>query len=147
MELQYIILALIAGACGPIQAGINSQLGSVAGGSSIAATISFIVGTLGLSCYVLISGASLPSLKTLTTLPWWMLTGGFLGAILVFFSIIVVPKLGAAATLGFIVTGQMITSLVLDNFGLVGYEEHPINLWRFFGVALLLVGVILIKKF
>ncbi|MGC8603169.1 MAG: DMT family transporter [Desulfomonilaceae bacterium] len=147
MELHYIIMALIAGACGPIQAGINSQLGYVSGGPSIAATISFIVGTLGLMAYVLVTGAVWPSLKILIDIPWWMLTGGFLGAILVLFSIILAPKLGATTTLGLIVAGQMITSLILDNFGLVGYQEHPINIWRVLGVALLLGGVVLVKEF
>jgi transporter family-2 protein len=147
MELHYIILALIAGACGPTQAGINSQLGSMTGGPSIAATISFIVGTLGLLVFVLVSGVTWPSVRTLMVIPWWMWTGGFLGAILVFISIILAPKLGAATTLGLIVAGQMIASLILDNFGLVGYEEHPANIWRVLGVGLLLGGVALIKKF
>jgi len=147
MELHYIILALIAGACAPIQAGINSQLGSITGGPSIAATISFIVGTLGLTTYVLVSGVAWPPVRTFIALPWWMWTGGFLGAILVFISIILAPKLGAATTLGLIVAGQMIASLILDHFGLVGYEQHPINVWRVLGVALLLGGVVLIRKF
>jgi transporter family-2 protein len=43
--------------------------------------------------------------------------------------------------------GQMIVSVVLDHFGLIGYEEHPTNIWRIMGVILLLVGVLLIKKF
>jgi transporter family-2 protein len=37
-------------------------------------------------------------------------------------------------------------SVILDHFGLVGYEEHRANMWRILGVVLLLSGVILIKK-
>jgi bacterial/archaeal transporter family-2 protein len=147
MDLYYVLLALIAGACSPTQAGINAQLGAVTGDSAVAAAISFIVGAVGLSVYVTISGAPLPPMKSLMGIPWWMWTGGILGAILVFASIILVPKLGAATTLGLIVAGQMITSLALDHFGWVGYEEHPINIWRILGVAMLLGGVVLIKKF
>ena len=147
MDLYYVILALIAGACSPTQAGINAQLGSVTGHPAVAAAISFIVGAIGLSVYVTMSGAPLPPAKTLIGIPWWMWSGGILGAFLVFASIILVPKLGAATTLGLIVAGQMITSLALDHFGWVGYEEHPINIWRILGVAMLLGAVVLIKKF
>jgi transporter family-2 protein len=59
---------------------------------------------------------------------------------------VLAPKLGATATLGLIVAGQMMVSVILDHFGLVGYEEHRVNMWRILGVVLLLSGVILIKK-
>ena len=147
MEVYYVILALIAGACAPTQAGINSQLGSVAGDPSLAAMISFMVGAVGLTAYVLVTGVPWPSIRIFVDVPWWMWTGGLLGAILVFVSIVLAPKLGATATLGLIVAGQMIVSVILDHYGLVGYEEHPVNMWRILGVVLLLSGVILIKKF
>jgi bacterial/archaeal transporter family-2 protein len=147
MEVYYVILALLAGACAPTQAGINSQLGSIAGDPSIAAMISFMVGAIGLTTYVVVTGVPWPSIRIFGEVPWWMWTGGLLGAILVFVSIVLAPKLGATATLGLIVAGQMVVSVVLDHFGLVGYEEHPTNIWRILGVILLLVGVVLIKKF
>ncbi|MFH0959931.1 MAG: DMT family transporter [Pseudomonadota bacterium] len=147
MEVYYIILAFIAGACAPTQAGINAQLGSVAGDPSLAAMISFIVGAAGLTAYVLVTGVSWPSIRIFVEAPWWLWTGGLLGAILVFVSIVLAPKLGATATLGLIVAGQMIVSVILDHYGLVGYEEHHVNLSRILGVVLLLSGVILIKKF
>ncbi len=147
MDVYYVILALIAGACAPTQAGINSQLGSIAGDPSIAAMISFMVGAIGLTTYVVVTGVPWPSIRIFGEVPWWMWTGGLLGAFLVFVSIVLAPKLGATATLGLIVAGQMIVSVVLDHFGLIGYEEHPTNIWRILGVILLLVGVVLIKKF
>ncbi len=147
MDVYYVILALIAGACAPTQAGINSQLGSITGDPSIAAMISFMVGAIGLTTYVVVTGVPWPSIRIFGEVPWWMWTGGLLGAFLVFVSIVLAPKLGATATLGLIVAGQMIVSVVLDHFGLIGYEEHPTNIWRILGVILLLVGVVLIKKF
>ena len=40
----------------------------------------------------------------------------------------------------------MLASLVLDHYGLVGYPQHPMNLWRLAGVALVLAGVFLIQR-
>ena len=49
--------------------------------------------------------------------------------------------------IGVMVAGQMVTSLFLDHWGLVGYPVHPINVPRIIGAALLVIGVIILKKF
>jgi len=46
-----------------------------------------------------------------------------------------------------IVAGQMLASLVLDHFGLIGYPIHPLSGMRMLGVMMLLGGVILIRWF
>jgi bacterial/archaeal transporter family-2 protein len=147
MELFFCVLALIAGACAPTQAGINSQLSMWTEDPVLAAAISFAVGTLTLFAYAIVLRIPWPNLNTATELPWWMWLGGMLGAFLVAVTVILAPKLGAATLMGFMVTGQLLAGLVLDNYGLVGYEARPMNFWRFVGTLLLLGGVVLIKKF
>jgi transporter family-2 protein len=147
MDLVYILIALIAGACAPTQAGINSQLRIWTHDPVLAAMISFLVGTLGLAVYVLVLRVPFPPIKTAAELPVWMWSGGFLGAFLVVVSIVLAPKIGAANLMAFMIAGQMVSGIFLDHFGLVGYEIHPTNVWRLVGVALLVAGVILIKKF
>jgi len=46
-----------------------------------------------------------------------------------------------------IVAGQMMTSVVLDHFGWLGYQIHPISVVRILGVFLLLGGVVLVRLF
>jgi transporter family-2 protein len=147
MDLVYILIALIAGACAPTQAGINSQLRIWTHDPVLAAMISFLVGTLALAVYVLVLRVPFPPIKTAAELPVWMWSGGFLGAFLVVVSIVLAPKIGAANLMAFMIAGQMVSGIFLDHFGLVGYEIHPTNVWRLVGVALLVAGVILIKKF
>jgi bacterial/archaeal transporter family-2 protein len=148
MELLfYALLALAAGACAPTQAGVNAQLRVIAGDPVLAAFISFAVGTLSLLVCTLALRVPWPAFHTFSQLPWWMWTGGCLGAFLVFVSIILAPKLGAANTLAFIIAGQMLTSVILDNYGLIGFPVHPTTLWRLVGVGLLVAGVIMIERF
>ncbi len=147
MDWLYCVVALIAGACAPTQAGVNVELRQWTGDPVLAATISFAVGTLALLTYATLFRIPWPQFGTAAGLPWWIWTGGFLGAVLVVVSVIVAPKLGAAAMMGFMVAGQMIAGLVLDHYGLVGYETHPVNFWRLAGAVMLVGGVILIKKF
>ncbi|MCA1959681.1 MAG: DMT family transporter [Desulfomonile sp.] len=148
MEIFYIMLALLAGACAPTQAAINSQLKLVwAGDPAIAALISFAVGTLTLLAYVLVLRLPWPSLNGATVLPWWLWTGGVLGAFLVWVTVITAFKLGATTMIAILMAGQIITSLVLDHYGLIGYETRPATLWRIVGAGLLVTGVLMIKRF
>ena len=91
--------------------------------------------------------APLPALAALGALPWWAWFGGALGALYVALSIIVIPKLGAAALFAFIVAGQMLASLLLDHIGAFGLPIQELNLWRLSGALLLVAGVVLIRAF
>jgi transporter family-2 protein len=73
--------------------------------------------------------------------------GGILGAFYVTVIILAFPKLGPALTFGLIVLGQMVISLVLDHFHILVPQQHSINLWRIAGVALIVVGVVILRKF
>ena len=76
---------------------------------------------------------------------WWMWTGGFFGAIYIVVALVLLPRLGAATVVALIVTGQMLASLVFDQFGLLGLIQHPVSIPRLVGAVLLVVGVILIR--
>jgi transporter family-2 protein len=147
MELIYVFLAMIAGACAPTQAGINAQLSLFTDDPIFAATLSFAVGTAGLLALAAVIRVPWPALETMMRLPWWMWCGGFLGAFLVAVTIVLAPKLGAATLMGFLVAGQMIASLMLDHYGVLGYPLHPVGIWRVVGVLLVICGVVLIKRF
>jgi len=145
MKWLSLILAFSAGAVLPLQAGINSQLRTYTGSPLIAAFISFLVGTLLLFAMALVLRLPWPSLPVLAQAPWWAWLGGLLGAILVFLAIVLAEELGAAVMVALIITGQMIVSLVLDHYGLVGYTRNPLNPARIIGSVLLLSGVFLIR--
>ena len=147
MDLIYILLAFVAGACATTQAGINSQLRLWTNDPVFAAMISFAVGTAVLLFYVLILRIPWPAAKIICYSPWWIWTGGLLGAFLVAVTIILVPELGAATMMAIMIAGQIIAGVILDHFGLVGYAEHPATIWRCLGAVLLVTGVVIIKKF
>ena len=141
----FLILALAAGAVLPVQAGINSHLKIFAGSPLLAAFISFLVGTIALFGLSVVMRVPWPTISVLAQAPWWAWLGGFLGAFLVFMTIVLSQNLGAAVMVALIITGQMITSLILDHYGLIGFARHPINPTRVLGTILLLAGVFLIR--
>ena len=107
----------------PIQFGINAQLAEWVGGSVRAAFVSFLVGAFALFIAVLVAARGWPDRAG--DAPWWVWTGGLLGAFYVLGSIVTAPKLGAATLVALILAGQAIASLAVDHFGWVGFEEQP----------------------
>jgi transporter family-2 protein len=146
---QYIFLfvALLVGAFLPLQVGVNTKLGAAVGSPLISALISFCVGTIALLSYILITGIPLANAANAKNAPPIAWTGGLLGAFFVASSIILLDKLGAAMTISLIIAGQMLMSLIMDHFGLLGMEVKPISLGRVAGVVLVVAGVVLIRKF
>lgn len=145
--LTAILLALAAGWCLPTQAGINARLGQATGSAILAATISFAVGTLALTLYAGLLRIPLPATGTLAELPWWVWSGGILGAFFVATTIILAPKLGATAMVALIIAGQMSASVLLDHYGWLGFQLHPVNPWRLLGIGLIVAGVVLVRRF
>jgi transporter family-2 protein len=143
--LPFLFLAVAAGSCLPTQAGINAQLCLLTRSPVLAAAVSFAVGTLGLILYTAILRVPLPAIIGLGGHPWWIWSGGLWGAFFVAATIVLAPKLGAASMVALIVFGQMLTSVVLDHYGLIGYTVQPINIYRLLGLGLIIGGVVLIR--
>lgn len=146
-QIFYILLAITAGAVLPLQAGFNVQLGKSVDQPIFAAFASFLVGTIALLIYLFVlkfDFTTMSQAKEASPLVW---LAGFLGAFYVAAVIILAPKLGTALTFSLVVAGQMTISLILDHYGLLGLPIKHINWQRLLGVAFLITGVLLIRRF
>ncbi len=141
--LAVLIMAVVGG-CIALQAPINAGLGRSTG-SFAAATISFAVGTVLLAAIVTVSGKA-SGLGEVSHVEWYYLLGGALGAAYVFSALVLVSQIGAGAVAAATVTGQLTTSVVLDQIGFLGLEQQPITATRVVGVLLLLAGTYLIVR-
>ena len=143
----YILLALAAGAMMPTQAATNNKMAMIVDSPVLSAFISFVVGTIALLVYLLVSGVPLGNLAASKEAPAIAWVGGLLGAFFVASAVTLVPRLGVAMTFSLIVAGQMLVTLVIDHFGLLGVPVKEINLTRLSGILLITAGVVLIRKF
>lgn len=87
-----------------------------------------------------------PSLGEAANIPWWAWLGGIFGAFNIAMSIYLAPKLGAVVLAISVVCGQVIASLVYDQYGLAGYPKIEITLNRVIGAFFLVLGVIMVSK-
>ena len=129
-----------------MQAGVNAQLRPALGSPITAALVSFVVGTVGLAAVVALLRAPVPIRSAWAATSWWQWSGGLLGAVYVVATIVLAPRLGAATLIAAVVAGQMVTSIVLDQYGLVGFPVHPLNALRLVGAGLVIGGVVLIQR-
>jgi bacterial/archaeal transporter family-2 protein len=149
-NLGWMALALIAGAVLPIQGAVNALLHTDLGCAAFAVgTISFVVATAAMAAVIAAGSGWLkipaPCIACVAGMPWWGWLGGFAGAIYVTTMFTAIPAIGAGAAAGLTVVGQQVASVFVDKQGWFRLPQRPVSRLRLFGVALLLVGVGLIK--
>lgn len=147
MTWLYLLFAFVAGAMIPFQAGVNAQLAQWVHSPIRAAFVSFVVGTVALLILSALVFRPLPSAHRLGSAPVWVWIGGLLGAFYVAGSIVTAPKLGAATLVALVVAGQTVASLLVDEFGWVGFAERHTTPGRIAGMVLVLAGVALVRIF
>jgi bacterial/archaeal transporter family-2 protein len=147
MQYIFLILAFLCGAIYPIQGSLNGKLLSYTGNSIITAIISFLAGLFGLIVVGFLNKIPWQQAFAVKNAPWYTLTGGLLGAFYVATVVIVLPRLGMVLTFSLIVAGQIVLSVIMDHFGLLGNAIREISLGRTAGLILLVIAIILIRKY
>ncbi|KNY19587.1 DMT family transporter [Methylobacterium sp. ARG-1] len=141
-------LTILAGLANAIQPGQNATLSKSLGLPITAALLTLLVSTAALLVGGLALGKlEIPSGQQLVQVPWWAWLGGFLSVLLILAQLYASPTIGAASFLGIIVTVGVVASIVLDNYGWVGFAVHPASLWRILGAILMTAGVALVALF
>jgi bacterial/archaeal transporter family-2 protein len=145
----WALLGLAAGAALPVQAAVNAQLRTDLEAPMTVGAFSFAVATTTrafvLAALVRLRRTPRPQLGRLRRLPWWGWLGGAVGATYVTAVFLLLPEIGAAATIGLTVAGQQLASLLVDQYGLLRLPRRPLTSTRLAGVALLLTGVALVQ--
>lgn len=143
--LVLLAIAFAVGAAVPMQSAINAQVGSHLGHPLYGALTNTTIASLILVFLVLVFRAPVPRLQQAASGPWWLWTGGLVGAAFVFGALFVAPRIGAASFAGATIFGTIAASLLIDHFGLFGFPVQPVNLHRLGGGGLVLVGLWLIN--
>jgi len=140
------LVAALAGAAVVTQQIFNANLRYVLNSAAWAGVVSYVVGLVCMIVFVVVTRDATPSLAMVRGTPWYLWTGGALGATFIALAIFLVPKLGAATFIALLVAGQMLASMAFDHFGAFGLDKHAASPGRLFGTALLIAGVVLIRR-
>jgi transporter family-2 protein len=140
-----VLFVVVMGAGLSAQPLLNARVGAAAGHPVWAALFSVLVSSVTLLAVSQLLRLPAPRVAGILALPPLTLTGGVIGAFVVLAALIAAPRLGAATTVALFIAGQLVMSLVIDHYGLLGVREHALDLKRVLGVLLLVAGVVLIR--
>lgn len=135
------IFSLIAGALLAFMVSSNGLVGVAAG----IYTSSVIIHLLGLIGVILVLIFTKAKFKNLRALPIWMYTAGLIGILTVLFNNITFTKLGVSLTVALSLVGQSITSLIIDQYGLLGLPVNRFNKKKIVGFVIILFGIVLMS--
>ncbi|MCS6865320.1 MAG: DMT family transporter [Gemmataceae bacterium] len=142
----FALLAAGAGMCIALQASANGNFRKNLGDNPLFAAYFSICGTiLTATLAMLLWRPPAPSWAMLRSTPWWNWLGGPLGALIVLAGAALTQRLGAALFIALVVGGQLLASLLLDHFALMGLQEQPLSAGRMVGALLVVAGVLCIK--
>jgi len=138
---------LIAGALQAWGPPMNGALRKALVNPWLSSVVSFIPVVAVLSIVMFCLPRPMPSVQSVSAMPWWAPLGGLVGAFAVVAGLLFVNKVGAGTLAGLTITANIIMSLVIDHFGLFGIDIHRLSVLRVAGAALMTVGIALISLF
>lgn len=143
--LLLIIAAIITGAVVPFQAGANAALGRTLGHPLWGTLISLCVSFACIVPVMLLAKVQAPTLANLSQAPRWIWIGGVVGVVYITGALMLAPKLGAAGFIMAVIAGQMLASMIIDQWGLVGLPQKPVSWSRLAGLGLIVLGLVVMQ--
>ena len=138
-------MTTVAGLAGSVQVAVMGRFGERIGTIEALAFATFV--TAVLSCGVLLAARqSLVGYGDGLRAPLWLWSAGIMGLVVILSITYATPRIGATATIGLLIAGQLAMGAVIDRFGLFGLEQIPLGWPRLLGIVLLALGAALSLK-
>lgn len=134
-------LLLVGGGALAAQSSINGRLGANVGVLE-SAWLTFASGAL--ITFLLMFFFEPEHSETLFTVPKWQLMGALFGVVYMLVIVFAIPRIGTAAVTVATISGQLLMSLMIDNFGWLENTPIPLDPSRYVAMALLAGALVLI---
>jgi transporter family-2 protein len=144
--MESIFLIILIGLAGGIAVGLQSPMASMLTqrlGIFESVFIVHVGGAIIALIPLLIYGSKLGQWRSV---PWYTLGTGVFGLVVIAAISYMIPRVGVATSITAIVAGQLLVSIILDHFGLLGVAIKPLDITRVIGISVVLFGVWLTVK-
>ena len=139
-----ILIALLSGALMSIQGVFNTE---VTRQSSIWVSAGWVQLTAFVTCLVMWLLTGRPEVQGIWQVrPWYMLSGGVIGALITWTVIRSVESLGPARSALLIVGAQIAVAYGIEVFGLFGVEKSGWEWKKAIGALTAVIGIIIFQK-
>jgi transporter family-2 protein len=86
------------------------------------------------------------NLRAWQQVPWYALTAGVAGLVIVGSIGYVVPRMGLATGFTIMIAAQFLLAALIDHFGWLGADQRPLDPTKSLGLIIMLLGVWLTSK-
>jgi transporter family-2 protein len=146
MTFFAILIAVLAGGANPFQSGTNAQLNKQLGQPLWAAVIVYVTGLAGVLVCELLFRQRIPAGPRIASVPTWAWMGGLISILPTIAGLTLAQRLGAGVFTGLSITASLVTSVLLDHYGLVGFRQHAASPLRIAGCAVMVAGLWMITR-
>ncbi len=146
MTLLLFLVALVAGIANPFQAGVNAELNKQLGRPLWAGIIVYATGLAGVAILQLCLRQPAPAVE-ISRVSWWAWLGGLVSVISTVIGLTIAQRMGSGFFTGASVTASLVTSMLLDHFGLIGFRQHSASPARIAGCGFMILGLWIIARF
>jgi len=143
MPTRLLIWSALAGAFIPVMAILNGRLGRSIGDGMHAPVVLFFVGFVFCCLCSIYFTSNLPIFENILSAQPVEYLGGLIVGFYVISATLLAPKIGVGNFIVCAVSAQIVTSVLIDNFGLLGAAIRPVSSLRLIGIVLLLVGLVI----
>ncbi|HZO61781.1 MAG TPA: DMT family transporter [Gaiellaceae bacterium] len=140
-----VVMSVSAGFAGSIQAAVLGRLGDRVGTVEAVGFSTLVAGATGI-VVLLVARRSVHGVGHAAHEPVWMWLGGILSAFIVLSITFAAPRIGVAAAIGLVITGNLVVAAAIDRFGWFGVERIALEWTRVVGILLLAGGAALLLR-
>src|SRR3954452_17624817 len=140
-----VVMSISGGFAGSVQAAALGRLGDKVGRVEAVGFSTLVAGATGI-LVLLVARRSLAGVREGFHQPLWMWLGGILSAFIVLSITFAAPKIGVAAAIGLVITGNLVVAAATDRFGWFGVDPIPLEWTRVVGILLLAGGAALVLR-
>ena len=146
MTILFALIALAAGAANPLQSGTNAQLNKQLGSPVWAAISVYVTGLLGVLVLQLFLRQPVPGSHAVSAVKSWAWLGGLVSIASTVAGLTLAQKMGSGVFTGLTLTASLVASVLLDQFGLIGFAQRSASPTRMVGCGLMVAGAWMIAR-
>ena len=145
MNSYLYAVTLFFGVVLTVHLAMNGAVGAVIGNPRVGNAVFWCIGAVT-ALVIGATGWQAGALSAVRQVNPLLLTAGAMGATLVFGIAWIIPQIGAQQMTVMLLTGQILSAMLLSHFGWLGSPVQPVTLTNIMGALLMIGGVFLATR-
>ncbi len=137
------LIAILSGACMAVQGVFNTQVTKTTGMWVSNGWVQLTALIVCIGAWFITGRDSIAAIGKVE--PKYVLLGGVIGAGITWTVIKSIGQLGPAKATLFIITAQILTSYLIEVFGIFGVDKQPFEWKKVIGVGIALIGIVIFQ--